>query len=134
MLGSLEAKVLGVLEDEGEASVREVVDGLEERGEDKAYTTVGTILDRLYEKDIIERREEPYKGGSRYVYEYVDFEEDYLNEILRDVVDLFGCEGIDSLHEKISKKRDDELCNGEDLESEEESESELTTAKEDVSD
>ncbi|MDY6776292.1 MAG: BlaI/MecI/CopY family transcriptional regulator [Halobacteria archaeon] len=113
MLGSLEAKVLGVLEDEEEASVREVVDGLEERGEDKAYTTVGTILDRLYEKDIIERREEPYKGGSRYVYEYVDFEEDYLNEILRDVVDLFGCEGIDSLHEKISEKKGEEICNGE---------------------
>ncbi|MFP4174722.1 MAG: BlaI/MecI/CopY family transcriptional regulator, partial [Halobacteriales archaeon] len=83
MLGSLEAKVLGVLEELEEASVRDVVDALNEDDEDLAYTTVGTILDRLHEKGLVERTEEPYKGGSRYVYEYVDLRDEYIDEVLR---------------------------------------------------
>jgi len=103
MLGSLEAKVLGVLEDEEEASVREVVDALNDDEEDLAYTTVGTILDRLHEKGLVERTEEPYKGGSRYVYEYVDFRDEYIDEVLRDVVVLFGDEGVEKLREKVEE-------------------------------
>ena len=101
MLGSLEAKVLGVLERNRKANVREVVDKLNERDEDLAYTTVGTILNRLHEKGLVERSEEPYKGGSRYVYEYVDFQEEYIDEVLRDVVDLFGDEGLEDLRRKV---------------------------------
>lgn len=103
MLGSLEAKVLGVLEEEESANVREVVEELNEGDEDLAYTTVGTILDRLYEKGLVERTEEPYKGGSRYVYEYVDFQDEYMDEVIRDVVDLFGDEGVDELRRKVEE-------------------------------
>ncbi len=100
MLGSLEAKVLGVLERKDSANVREVVDELNDGDENLAYTTVGTILDRLYEKGLVERAEEPYKGGSRYVYEYVDFRDEYIDEVLRDVVALFGDEGLEELRRK----------------------------------
>jgi predicted transcriptional regulator len=103
MLGSLEAKVLGVLEDERRANVREVVDSLNEGGEELAYTTVGTILDRLYEKGLVERTEEQYKGGSRYVYEYVDFQDEYIDEVLRDIVVLFGDDGLDDLQQKVEE-------------------------------
>lgn len=101
MLGSLEAKVLGVLERNEKANVREVVDELNEGDEDLAYTTVGTILNRLHEKGLVERSEEPYKGGSRYVYEYVDFQDEYIDEVLRDVVDLFGDEGLRDLRQRV---------------------------------
>jgi predicted transcriptional regulator len=104
MLGSLEAKVLGVLEEEEEASVREVVDALNEQDEDLAYTTVGTILDRLHEKGLVERTEEPYKGGSRYIYQYVDFRDEYIDEVLRDVVALFGDEGLHDLKHRLENK------------------------------
>lgn len=103
MLGSLEAKVLGVLEKHEEASVREVVDALNEDDEDLAYTTVGTILDRLHEKDLVERTQEPYKGGSRYVYEYVDFQDEYIDEVLRDIVVLFGDDGLDDLQQRVEE-------------------------------
>jgi len=106
MLGSLEAKVLGVLEEEERANVREVVEVLNEEDEDLAYTTVGTILDRLYEKGLVERTEEPYKGGSRYVYEYVDFQDEYIDEVLRDVADLFGEEGVEELRRKVEDTTD----------------------------
>lgn len=101
MLGSLEAKVLGVLEDEEEASVRDVVDSLNEGDEDLAYTTVGTILDRLHEKGLVDRHEEPYKGGSRYVYEYIDLRDEYIAEVVQDVVALFGDDGLEELRERI---------------------------------
>lgn len=107
MLGSLEAKVLGVLEKHEEASVREVVDALNEDDEDLAYTTVGTILDRLHEKDLVERTQEPYKGGSRYVYEYVDLRDEYIDEVLRDVVSLFGDEGLEDLKRKVEEAETD---------------------------
>ena len=109
MLGSLEAKVLGVLEKERRANVREVVDILNESDEDLAYTTVGTILDRLHEKGLVERTEEPYKGGSRYVYEYVDFQDEYIDEVLRDVVALFGDEGLDDLRQKVEEAEEVEV-------------------------
>lgn len=107
MLGSLEAKVLGVLEEEEKANVREVVDTLNEQDEDLAYTTVGTILDRLYEKGLVERTEEPYKGGSRYLYEYVDFRDEYIDEVLRDVVALFGDEGLEELKQRMEETAED---------------------------
>jgi len=103
MLGSLEAKVLGVLERKEEANVREVVNALNEDDEDLAYTTVGTILNRLHEKGLVDRAEEPYKGGSRYVYEYVDFQDEYIDEVLRDVVALFGDEGLEELRSKVEE-------------------------------
>lgn len=105
----MEAKVLGVLEDKREASVREVVDELNEGGEDLAYTTVGTILDRLYEKDLVDREEEPYKGGSRYVYEYVNIREEYINDMLRDVVSLFGDEGVEELRRRVKEVSENEI-------------------------
>jgi len=110
MLGSLEAKVLGVLEEEKRANVRDVVDKLNESDEDLAYTTVGTILNRLHEKGLVERTEEPYKGGSRYVYEYVDFQDDYIDEVLRDVVSLFGDEGLEELKRKVEGTKVEETA------------------------
>ncbi|MDY7081906.1 MAG: BlaI/MecI/CopY family transcriptional regulator, partial [Halobacteria archaeon] len=77
--------------------------------EDLAYTTVGTILDRLYDKGLVERSEEPYKGGSRYLYEYVNFQEEYMSEVLRDVVSLFGDEGIEDLKQRIEKASDQDI-------------------------
>ncbi|MCX2819249.1 BlaI/MecI/CopY family transcriptional regulator [Haladaptatus sp. F3-133] len=106
MLGSLEAKVLGVLEEYDEASVRDIVDALNDDDEDFAYTTVGTILDRLHDKGLVERREEPYKGGTRYVYEYVDIRDEYIDEVLRDVVSLFGDDGLEELKEKVEEAED----------------------------
>jgi predicted transcriptional regulator len=109
MLGSLEAKVLGVLERNEKANVRQVVDELNEEDEDLAYTTVGTILNRLHEKGLVERSEEPYKGGSRYVYEYVDFQDEYIDEVLRDVVDLFGDEGLEDLRQRVKYVTEEEV-------------------------
>ena len=54
-LGRLERSVMEVLWARGELSVREVARRL---GRPLAYTTVMTTLDRLYKKNLLERRKE----------------------------------------------------------------------------
>lgn len=109
MLGSLEKKVVSVLEDEGEATISEIVDELHERDIEVAYTTVSTVLDRLYEKGLVERDKEPYRGGSRYIYEYIDIRDEYLNKVVTDLVTVFGEKGVANLVDDIDEFEDEDL-------------------------
>jgi predicted transcriptional regulator len=54
-LGPLEQRLLEVLWDRGNATVRELIDGA---CRDLAYTTVMTTLDRLYKKKLLARQPE----------------------------------------------------------------------------
>lgn len=60
-LGSLQTKVLGTLSKRGPSTVREVADALRRKF---AYTTVMTVLGRLYEKGLVGRKQR----GKGYVY------------------------------------------------------------------
>ena len=108
MLGSLESDVLRSLQELGEAPARTVRRDLDRRGVRVAYTTVATILSRLYEKDLVRRRRETCRGGERYVYRPVDFERKYLQSLLKGVVAMFGPSGVVHLNEEISKLHPDE--------------------------
>jgi predicted transcriptional regulator len=58
-LHELEAEVMDVVWDRGEASVREVMDVLNGRAKKpRAYTTYMTILVRLHDKGVLQRRRE----------------------------------------------------------------------------
>jgi predicted transcriptional regulator len=102
MLGSLESEVLAALRP-GEASAREVRRRLEGRGVAVAYTTVATILARLYGKRLVRRRKERCRGGARFIYRPVDFERQYLRTMLQGVVDLFGPAGVVHLTEELER-------------------------------
>lgn len=52
-LGAAELEVLRVLWDEGPLTVRDVLNHLNERGRDLAYTTVQTFLTRLEQKGFV---------------------------------------------------------------------------------
>lgn len=103
MLGSLEADVLRSLRELEEAPAREVRQRLEERGIPLAYTTVATILSRLWGKGLVQRRRETCRGGERYVYRAGDFERKYLKSVLRGVLAMFGPTGVVHLNEEIAK-------------------------------
>lgn len=109
MLGSLEKRVVAVLENEGEATIGEIVEGMNERGADVAYTTVSTVLDRLHDKEMVDRRKEPYRGGSRYVYEYVDIREEYISNVFDRLTTVFGESGVASLASEVSGLEDEDL-------------------------
>jgi len=103
MLGSLETEVMTSLRELKEAPAREVRRSLERKGVRVAYTTVATILGRLFDKGLVRRRRETCRGGERYVYRPSDVEQKYLKNLLRGVVAMFGPAGVVHLNEEIAK-------------------------------
>jgi predicted transcriptional regulator len=112
MLGSLETEVLLSLRELREAPARDVRRTLEKRGVRVAYTTVATILSRLFEKGLVRRRRETCRGGERYLYRPAEVEQKYLLNLLRGVVAMFGPAGVVHLNEELAKlnpSEEDEL-------------------------
>src|SRR2546425_4587144 len=89
-LGKLERRVLEKAWQRGEVSVRDVFLAFEER---IAYTTLMTTLDRLYKKQILDRR----KDGRAFLYSPAVSREEFEHGIREDVIDGLlghGAEGI----------------------------------------
>src|SRR4051794_34057809 len=90
-LHELEAEVMNVMWDRGEASVREVMEELNAAAaKPRAYTTYMTILGRLHTKRLLDRRRE----GKTDIYHPVHTREEYADlraqaEVAA-VVDAFG--------------------------------------------
>jgi len=103
MLGSLETEVMTSLRELGEAPAAAIRSSLAKRGTRVAYTTVATILSRLFDKGLVKRRRETCRGGERYVYRTAEIEQKYLINLLRGVVAMFGPAGVVHLNEEIAK-------------------------------
>src|ERR1700722_18640182 len=83
-LAPLELDCMNTLWPMGEATVREIRDGLAAR-RPRAYTTIMTIMDRLARKGIVERA----KSGRAYVYRAKLTAEDARAQALAQVLDNF---------------------------------------------
>jgi predicted transcriptional regulator len=57
-IGPLEMEVLGLLNADGERSVGDIQAALKKSGRELAYTTVMTVLVRLHNKGMVQRRKE----------------------------------------------------------------------------
>lgn len=88
-LGPLERQVLDETWQRGEVSVRDICLAF---GEQIAYTTVMTTLDRLYKKQLLERR----KSGRAFLYSPAVSREQLETGIREDVIEglLDGTDGI----------------------------------------
>jgi predicted transcriptional regulator len=83
-LAPLELDCMNTLWPMGEATVREIRDGLAAR-RPRAYTTIMTIMDRLARKGVVERR----KVGRAYKYVPSLSEDDAREQALGQVVEGF---------------------------------------------
>lgn len=83
-LGELEAAVMSIIWDKGEASVQDVKDALEPT-RPLAYTTIMTVMSRLSEKGMLNRRKE----GRAYLYTPADSQEKVAGSLLRALVRRF---------------------------------------------
>lgn len=63
-LGPLEMRVLGLLDGKAPLAVQDIQTALYEADHELAYTTVMTVLVRLYEKGLVKRTKE----GRRFLY------------------------------------------------------------------
>ena len=107
-LGKLERQVLDEAWRCGDVTVREVYVAF---GENVAYTTLMTTLDRLYKKGLLARR----KDGRAFLYAPALSREEFEHGIREDVIDGLlgrGAEGVEPvlacIVEKVSE-RDREL-------------------------
>lgn len=109
MLGSLEQEVISSLKGLRKAPTGAVLEDLRARKIDVAYTTVATILTRLYEKGLIKRSTERHGRGARHVYAYLDIENEYIEHLLGGLATTFGREGVVHLAERLEDLTPDEL-------------------------
>ena len=110
MLGELEKQIMDIVWEYNECSGRDVLNSLEKEKK-LAYTTVATILHRLYDKGLLKRKE----VRSGYIYSPKLSKERYSKDIasifLKKFINSFGdvaiasfAEGIDGLPEKKRKE------------------------------
>jgi len=84
VLGPLAAPIIEVVVARGEASVAQVVEDLEKRERRRhAYTTVMTIMGRLFERGLLARE----KRGRLYVYRVTNPEADLIDQLSQQAVD-----------------------------------------------
>ena len=113
-LGDLQAEILGVVQRLGKASAREVMWEIEDKHH-VAYTTVGTVLDRLYHKGMLNRTKTIGRGGSKYLYFPTasgDVQTSVVQRALNQLVSAFGPSVVPTIYdnlERISKEESEEL-------------------------
>ena len=78
VLGALERRVLEQVWKSGTMSVRDVQRAV---GDDSAYTTIMTTLDRLYRKRLLKRRKE----GRAFLYSPALSKEEFDHSVAKDI-------------------------------------------------
>jgi len=109
-LGPLEANVMESIwgSRKTPVTVREIYEALK-KTKNLAYTTVMSTMDRLFEKNLLDRKIEKGRGGLYYVYwpalEKQSFQKSAIREVLSSLIDNFG--------EVVANCLVDETCSNE---------------------
>lgn len=101
-LGELEQKIMDIVWQNKNCSARDILTQLEKEKK-LAYTTVATILHRLYDKGLVNRKE----GASGHIYSPKVSKEKYTKNIarsfLKNFINSFGNTAIASFADSIDK-------------------------------
>ena len=103
-LGELEADILGAVQKLGKASAREVMKEVSARH--LAYTTISTVLDRLYQKGMVKRARVIGRGGTKYVYSSsssADLRANIVNKALDRLVSAFGPSIVPTIYDSLNE-------------------------------
>lgn len=106
-LGPREKQILAILrEADGPRSTRAVLERLNAGGEELAYTTVSTILERLAEKGAVSRDQESGSRG-RYCYRFdpAEHREVLVEDVIEDVAVVLGETGVDLLVRRATQSQ-----------------------------
>jgi len=107
--GELEEKVMDILWKRGNATVREINEELSKKGEKYAYTTIMTILDRLYKKGVLDREKEG--KGYRYIPKLSkeEFEEMITEKVISEIVKANPSTAVAAFSGIIEELNEEEL-------------------------
>lgn len=113
-LGDLQAEILGAIQKLGKASAREIMGEIGTHRQ-VAYTTISTVLDRLFKKGLVKRSKMTGRGGAKYVYSYAapaEMRASLVQRALNQLVSAFGPSIVPTIYdslEQISKEESAEL-------------------------
>jgi predicted transcriptional regulator len=110
-LGELQATVLGALQKLGKASVREIMSEIETQ-RPIAYTTVSTVLDRLFHKGLVRRTRVIGRGGIKYLYSYaptLDMRASLVQRTLNSLVNAFGPSIVPTIYDNLEQISKEEM-------------------------
>jgi BlaI family transcriptional regulator, penicillinase repressor len=104
-LGELQANILGAIQKLGKASAREI---MVEIGAERqvAYTTVSTVLGRLYKKGLVKRSKVSGRGGAKYVYSYAapaEMRANLVQRALNQLVNAFGPSVVPTIYDSLDR-------------------------------
>ena len=107
ILSPLENDVLGILWPNKAFKVREIYIKL--KGKRKvALSSIAVILDRLYEKSVVDRKVETGRGGVRYIYypkqDKKQFQISVMDSAVNSLIDKFGNTAVNYFNERFSKR------------------------------
>lgn len=80
-----------------------------------AYTTVSTVLDRLYKRRLVRRTKTTSRGGAKYIYTYAappDVRTSLVQRAVNQLVSAFGPSIVPTIYsslEQVSKEETGEL-------------------------
>lgn len=110
-LGELEAETLGAVHKLGKASAREIMNEISSRH--LAYTTISTVLDRLYQKGMVQRTRVISRGGTKYLYSSSsspDLRASIVNKALDRLVSAFGPSIVPTIYDSLDEISKDEAA------------------------
>jgi predicted transcriptional regulator len=104
-LGDLQADILGAIQKLGKASAREIMAEIAAQ-RSVAYTTVSTVLDRLFRKGLVKRTKMVGRGGARYVYSYAasaEMRAALVQRALNQLVSAFGPSVVPTIYASLGQ-------------------------------
>lgn len=108
VLGALEKSVMDILWERGEATGREVFEGIS-REKTLAFTTVLTVMDRLLKKGLIKRA----KRGGVFVYTASMTKDNFVKqisqEVLQGILDISASSAASSFVDLLYKTNPEEI-------------------------
>ncbi|MBI2672886.1 BlaI/MecI/CopY family transcriptional regulator [Candidatus Woesearchaeota archaeon] len=109
ILSPLEEDLLQLLWPDKSMKVKELYDILKKQKKKAALSSVAVILDRLYQKKVVDRKIETAPGGVRYIYypkkNQKQFEASVVENAVNTLINKFGSTAVNYFNERFSKRR-----------------------------
>ncbi|MBX0329239.1 BlaI/MecI/CopY family transcriptional regulator [Oscillochloris sp. ZM17-4] len=90
LFGSLESDIMDLVWQHEEATARDIFEALRDQGQRLSYGAVKTVLDRLVQKDVLQRTMENNQYLYRAPLSREEFTKSAVREIISSLVDSFG--------------------------------------------
>lgn len=108
VLSPLEADILKIMWPDKKMKVRQVYEKLKPKRK-VALTSIAVILDRLYDKKVVDRKVETGRGGLRYIYyprqNKAEFEKSVVENTVNKLIQRFGSTAVSYFNDRFSERK-----------------------------